>query len=404
MLTLPGPSDFFFGNEDFSSLQTINFHACIFSCGCTIRLREHLVARTLYCNAEAIMNVHVSYRLHKTPAVEKDFQHHIEKLRKRLQVFRPELIHLKGVVEEVSPREGTSVSLNLRLPSGQMAVQTSAPTAAAAVKTAFEDLLQQVVKHKEILRSSHKWQRGRRGNSARSVAPVSQVPFEETLAAVYPPTISSDDVRSYVNINLARLERFVERAIYFREVQETIPVGAVSREEVIDETIAAALGDRLEKPERLALEPWLYRLALRALDDLSRTDETDGHAVHLEDSARRPNVKASDEPELQFHQPDESITGATITADVRIATPEQILASDEILRLIASALRDLGSGPREAFILYAVEGFTIDEIMAITALPADCVLGFISSARDHLRKAPGLAREFRGRLAPIGAA
>ena len=81
------------------------------------------------------MNVHVSYRLHKIPAVEKDIQHQIEKLQKRLQVFRPELIHLKGVVEEISAREGTSVSLNLRLPSGQMAVQTSAPTATAAVKS-----------------------------------------------------------------------------------------------------------------------------------------------------------------------------------------------------------------------------------------------------------------------------
>ena len=69
------------------------------------------------------MNVHVSYRLHKIPAVEKDIQHQIEKLQKRLQVFRPELVHLKGVVEETSAREGTSVSLNLRLPSGQMAVQ-----------------------------------------------------------------------------------------------------------------------------------------------------------------------------------------------------------------------------------------------------------------------------------------
>ena len=75
------------------------------------------------------MNVHVSYRLPKAPAVEKDVQHQIEKLQKRLQVFRPELIHLKGVVEDVSAREGTSVSLNLRLPSGQMAVQTKAPNA-----------------------------------------------------------------------------------------------------------------------------------------------------------------------------------------------------------------------------------------------------------------------------------
>jgi DNA-directed RNA polymerase specialized sigma24 family protein/ribosome-associated translation inhibitor RaiA len=354
--------------------------------------------------AEALMNVHVSYRLTKNPAVEKDIQHQIEKLQKRLQVFRPELIHLKGVVEEVSPREGTSVSLNLRLPSGQMAVQAKAPTAAAAAKSAFEDLLQQVNKHKELLRASHKWQRGKRGDSARPGAIAREVPFEQTLAVVFPPTISADDVRSYVNVNLARLERFVEREIYFREAQESIPPDTLSKEEVIDETIAAALGDGQEKPERLALEPWLYRLALRALDDLSETDGSNGNAVPLEESARRRNVKGSDESELQFHQPDESITGATVIPDSRVATPEQILASDEMLRLIASALRDLGSGPREAFILHAIEGFGVEEISAITGHPADRILTFISAARDHLRKAPGLVREFQGRLAPFGAA
>jgi len=350
------------------------------------------------------MNVHVSYRLHKTPAVEKETQHQIEKLRKRLQVFRPELIHLKGVVEELSAREGTSVSLNLRLPSGQMAVQTNAPTAAAAVKSAFEDLLQQVNKHKEILRASHKWQRGKRGDSVRPSTTMREVPFEQTLAAVYPPTVSADDVRSYVNINLSRLERFVEREIYFREAQESVAPDQLSKDEVIDETIAAALGDGEEKPERLALEPWLYRLALQALDELSRTDESNGNAVCLEESARRPNVKGSDEPGLQFHQPDESITGATVIADARVATPEQIMASDEMLRLIASALRDLGSGPREAFILHTIEGFSVGEIAGITGLPTERIVAFISAARDHLRKSPGLAREFHERLAPSGVA
>jgi DNA-directed RNA polymerase specialized sigma24 family protein len=360
--------------------------------------------RNFVSKAEALMNVHFSYRLHKIPAVEKDIQHQIEKLQKRLQVFRPELIHLKGVVEETSAREGTSVSLNLRLPSGQMAVQVSAPTAGAAVKSAFEDLLQQVNKHKEILRASHKWQRGRRGDSARPGAIAHEVPFEQTLAAVFPATISSDDIRSYVNVNLARLERFVEREIYFRETRDAIAPDTLSKEEVIDETIAAALGNGQEKPERLALEPWLYRLALRALDDLSHTDESNGNAVPLEESTRARNVKGSDEPGLQFHQPDESITGATVIPDSRVATPEEILASDEMLRLIASSLRDLGSGPREAFILNAIEGFTIDEIAAITGHPTDRVLAFISSARDHLRKAPGLAREFQARFTPTGAA
>ena len=77
------------------------------------------------------MNVHVSYKVNKTPDIEKEINHLIEKLRKRLQVFRPELIHLKGIVEQNSPREGFVVSFNLRLPSGQMAVQESADTASA---------------------------------------------------------------------------------------------------------------------------------------------------------------------------------------------------------------------------------------------------------------------------------
>ena len=350
------------------------------------------------------MNVHVSYRLHKSPVLEKDIQHQIEKLQKRLQVFRPELIHLKGSVEESSAREGTCVSLNLRLPSGQMAVQKSAPTAAAAVRIAFDDLLQQVGKHKELLRASHKWQRGRRGSKARLSAQAKEVPFEETIAVVFPATVSADDVRSYVNINLSRLERFVEREIYFREAHDEIAADTLTKEEVIDETIASALGDDHEKPERLALEPWLYRLALRALANLSHKDEGDRNALHLEDSTRKQNVKASDEPELQFHQPDESMTGESVVADARVSTPEQIMASDEMLRLIASALRDLGSGPREAFILHVIEGFTVDEICDITNLPSDRVVSFITTARDHLRKTPTLARQFQGRLASSGAA
>jgi RNA polymerase sigma factor (sigma-70 family) len=352
------------------------------------------------------MNVHISYRLHKTPAVDKDIQHQIEKLRKRLQVFRPELIHLKGVVEEISAREGTSVSLNLRLPSGQMAAQSKASTAGAAVKSAFEDLLQQLNKHKELLRSSHKWTRRQHETANRRDV---SVPFEQTLAAVFPATVSNEDVRSYVNANLARLERFVEREIYFREASDLVAPDSISKEEVIDETIAAALADdhengSLQKPERLALEPWLYRLAMRSLDELSRPDGSNGGAVRLEESARKQNVKASDEPELQFHQPDEAITEETIIADDRVATPEQIVGSDEMMRLIASALRDVSPAHREAFILHAIEGFGVDEISAITGVPPDHVLHSISAARDHLRKSPSFVRQFKGRFAATGTA
>src|SRR5271168_700082 len=308
------------------------------------------------------MNVHISYRDHKTPNIEKEINHLIEKLGKRLQVFRPELVHLKGVIEQSSPREGTTVSLNLRLPSGQMAVQKSASSAASALKAAFDDLLQQIVKHKDLLRNSHKWQRRR----VADFRPKSRVAFEDTVAAVRVPTASSDDIRSYVNASLGRLERFVERELYFRETAEEITPDSVSKDEVIDEAIARALGDGFDKPERLALEPWLYRLAIRSIDDLAASSPESASSVHLEDSARRQNVRASDEPELQFHQPDETLTGASVIADRRTATPEDIASSDEMLTLVQYALNGARRADRESFILHAVEGFSVEEIAVIT--------------------------------------
>jgi DNA-directed RNA polymerase specialized sigma24 family protein/ribosome-associated translation inhibitor RaiA len=340
------------------------------------------------------MNVHISYKFHKTPDLEKDINHLIEKLRKPLQVFRPELVHLKGVVEQNSPREGTTVSLNLRLPSGQMAVQKSASTPVAAIKSAFDDLLQQITRHKDLLRSSHKWRR-RRSENGR---PERQVPFEQTLASVQPSTVSSDDIRSYVNANLGRLERFVEREMYFREVAGQVAPEFVTKDEVVDEVIARALGDGDEKPERLALEPWLYRLAIRSIGDLSVPTHESLSSVPLEISARKQNVRASDESELQFHQPDETLTEESIIADRRTATPEDLAYSDEMIALVQFALYGAKRADREVFLLHAIEGFTVEEITEITDRQPDEIRSSIAAARDHLRRSPPIANRFRSKF------
>ncbi len=339
------------------------------------------------------MNVHISYKLRKTPDLEKEIHHLVEKLRKRLQVFRPELLHLKGVVEQNSPREGTTVSLNLRLPSGQMAVQKSAQMPVAALKSAFDDLRQQITRHKDLLRSSHKWTRRRSANSR----PAAQVPFEQTLAALQPSTISAEDIRSYVNANLSRLERFVERELYFREAAEQMAPDSVTKEEVIDEVIASALGDGGEKPEKLALEPWLYRLAIHAIGDLQARGSDNVLAVHLEDSARVPNVRASDEPELQFHQPDETLTRESVIADRRTATPEDLASSDEMDRLMEFALAAAKPRDREVFILHTIEGFSVAEIAAITDRKPEAISASIIAAREHLRRSPPIAGRFKHR-------
>jgi DNA-directed RNA polymerase specialized sigma24 family protein len=342
------------------------------------------------------MNVHISYKVRKTPDIEKEINHIIEKLQKRLQVFRPELVHLKGIIEDSSPREGFVVSLNLRLPSGQMATQRSAPNASTALKAASEDLLQQVTRHKDLLRSSHKWRRRR---SARTEP---QVPFEQTIAAVQAPMVSSDDIRSYVNANLSRLERYIERELYFREMAEQIPPDSVSKEEVLDEVIARALGDGGEKPERLSIEPWLYRLAIHAITGLAARTDDNYSSVRLEESARNPNVRGSDESELQFHQPDETLTEENVIADTRMATPEDIAYSDEMITLVQFALHGSRPADREAFILHSIEGFSIAEIATITDRPMEQVRASISAAREHLRRSPPIANRFKDKLVQTG--
>jgi DNA-directed RNA polymerase specialized sigma24 family protein/ribosome-associated translation inhibitor RaiA len=337
------------------------------------------------------MNVHVSYKDRKAPEVEKEVNHQIEKLGRRLQVFRPELVHLKASVEQNPARTGTTVSLNLRLPSGQMAVQEVADNAPSAVKAAFDDLVQQINKHKDLLRSSHKWQR-RRAESGR--APT-LVPFEETMAAVHVPMASSDDIRSYVNVNLPRLARFVERELSFRETDEEFAVDSISKDEVIDEVIARALDEESEKPERVALEPWLYRLAIQAIGDLASGNREDNRSVHLGDSARKKNVRASDEHGLQYHQPDESLTEENVIADRRLSTPEDLAYSDEMVMLVQFALEGADRTDREAFILHAIEGFSVEEIGVITARKPEVVKASIEAAGERLRRSVPLAKGFK---------
>src|SRR5579871_85878 len=341
------------------------------------------------------MNVHFSYKVNKTPDIEKEINQQVEKLRRRLQVFRPELVHLKGIMEQNSAREGFLVSLNLRLPSGQMAAQEKSPAATTAIKGAFEDILEQLIKHKDLLRNQHKWPRWRRVGRTR---PQPQVPFEETVAAVQAPTVSTEDISTYVNANLTRLQRFVDRELRYRESVDQLVPETLTSAEIINEAVANALGDGLDKPERLALEPWLYRLAMRAIDDLSSRVGEDPGAVPLQRNQRAPNVRASDEPQLQYHQPDEQLVAQDVIPDRRTATPEDIAASDEMVTLVEAALLSAPRENREAFILNAVEGFTVEEIAAITDRKPEQVRASVVAAREHLRKALPIPNEFRDKL------
>ena len=340
------------------------------------------------------MNVHISYKISKTPDIEKEIHHWTAKVEKRLQVFRPELIHLKGLVEQNTPREGSTVALNLRLPSGQMAAQESAPSPTTAVKAAFDDLLGQISRHKDLLRNSHHWRR--RGVRAGRATP--EVPFEQTLASVPPASATVEDIRSYINASLRRLSLFVERELILRQDSGQLRSDCFTPEEIVDEAVARALDEKVEKPDRLGIEPWLYRLAIEAMDDLASRLSGNGSEVNLQAPRQRRNEGASDEARFQFHQPDEAMITESAVPDRRVQNPEEIAYTDEMIALVQFALRGAKAEDREVFILYALEGFSVEEISAITDRKPDQIHSAIGRVRDKLRHAFPMNNPFKKKL------
>src|SRR6476661_2990636 len=351
--------------------------------------------------AEAHMNVHVSYKAGKTPDIEREFKHQIQKLEPRLQVFKPDLVHLHAVLEPDNDR-GISASLNLRLPSGQMAVQRSGENALAATKSAFADLISQVTKHKELLRGH--WTRkslrraGRErltqmpmpGEAANPRGNGKAQPHRAVRAEMPVPAAQTDgaavaDVELWLSGNLRKLEEFIDQELNFQIESDKIREDQITREEVIDEVIVSALSHEGGKRELLSPENWFHRLAVQAIRRLIH-DNADTATISLDAPAGIQNVTGSDENVLQYHQPDDSLPEESIIRDQSVRTPEEIMAGDEMVAQLDIVLREVRSNDREAFVLYTLEGFTVDEISRLAGRPVEQVRQSIHDARTHIKE------------------
>jgi RNA polymerase sigma factor (sigma-70 family) len=341
------------------------------------------------------MNVHFTYKLDKSPSAEQYLQSQIEKLGPRLHVFNPDMISLRGLIEE-APKSGFTVALNLRLPSGQMAAKASAETLHAAIRICFDDLTEQLRKHKEHLRSQYRYPRVRGEERPRRIEP--QARFEDTVAAVMPEKVSSIDVAGFVNANLERLRRYVERELRFRCDSGQRRLQEVSVEEVIDEAIANALDEHHPRPEKIALEPWLYRLSRSAMDRLGNQLDSAAHSVRLNDAEIHPVEDVDNDEMLEFYHPDERLTNESLIPDRRCCTPEDDASREELMAMVERALRGATTHQREAFLLFTLEGFRLAEIASIMERTAEQVQADVSTAREHLRRSLVAAGERRQKL------
>ncbi len=360
------------------------------------------------------MNVHVSYKAGKTPDLERELQHQLQRLERRLQVFKPDLVNFHAIVDPEN-RQGASTSLNLRLPSGQLAVQKSGENIIAALKGAFTDLLLQLTRHKDLLRGN--WTRQARRAARERVAEIPALPAVESIhpratrgTTVRPavPKIAHaktgngssatrSNIETWLSANLRKLEEFIDRELEFQVQAERIREEQITREEVIDEVIVSALSHENGATQLLSLESWFHRLAIQAVRRLISANADTGN-FSLDAPAGTPNVTGSDENVLQYHQPDDSLAGENTIRDENVRTPEEIFADDEMVAQLDIVLREVHAHDREAFVLYTLEGFTVEEISRLAGRSADQVRQSIRHARSQIQQKLPAQNEFRQSL------
>ncbi|HZD93575.1 MAG TPA: hypothetical protein VE133_04930 [Candidatus Sulfotelmatobacter sp.] len=354
------------------------------------------------------MNVHVSYKAGKTPDVEHEFQHQLQKLERRLRVFKPDLVNFHAIVDQEN--QGASTSLNLRLPSGQIAAQQSGENALAAVKAAFADLISQVTKHKDLLRGG--WTRRSRREARERIMEFPNLPSLEATPAAHEERrqtpretrsraqtdgASANNIETWLSTNLRKLEEFVDRELQFQVEAERIREDQITHEEVIDEVIVSALSQEDGKSQLLSLESWFHRLAIQAIRRLIAAN-ADIASVSLDAPAGIQNVTGSDENVLQYHQPDDSLPGESVIRDQSVRTPEEIVAGDEMAAQLDFVLHEVHAQDREAFVLYTLEGFTVDEISRLAGRPVDQIRQSIEVARSHIQQKLPVQNQLRQTL------
>jgi RNA polymerase sigma factor (sigma-70 family) len=193
------------------------------------------------------------------------------------------------------------------------------------------------------------------------------------------------DVELWLSTNLRKLEEFIDQELRFQVETDRIREDQITREEVLDEVIVSALSQEDGKTQLLSPESWFHRLALQAIRRLIH-DNADTANISLDAPAGIQNVTGSDENVLQYHQPDDSLPEESIIRDESVRTPEEIMAGDEMVAQLDIVLREVRSNDREAFVLYTLEGFTVDEISRLAGRPAEQVRQSIHDARTHIKE------------------
>jgi RNA polymerase sigma factor (sigma-70 family) len=194
---------------------------------------------------------------------------------------------------------------------------------------------------------------------------------------------------------LGPLKSYIKRRLRVAYLDQRIRSQVYTSSDILDETVLRAYENYQLKPNDLTLEQWLYRLANEVLDQYIRRQEfRDAHRRSLEELATT-ELRSLEEPErmtadaegevmLVEDLDDSEYQQSDLIPPATEEDPEQLMERKEQIMQILRALSRVQERDRIIFELYAVEGFSKEEVAKIVHVTSDEVPRITQCVRQEV--------------------
>jgi RNA polymerase sigma factor (sigma-70 family) len=180
------------------------------------------------------------------------------------------------------------------------------------------------------------------------------------------------------------VENYIRREIYHQVLTGVVPLGLLEPQALVDEVFLIATTQSTDMPSNLAFDQWMFQIARRTLR--RKVQEIEAHRGELSVQDAAAAQERWEDEELNFYQPDESLQVEDLLTDGKSWNPEELLKRDEIAAQVQQEIANLPDAIRESFVLFALEGFTSDEVAMLTEKTPEKIVQEVETAREILRK------------------
>ena len=288
------------------------------------------------------------------------------KIRKFLPTFASGDIDVTVNMEQLPRGNQYQTILVLSLPQTVIRVEELQDNPTGSAQGAFHELIRRVKRFKSRLNHERLWHR-------------------QPPEAAPSPEIDSPPAGEVVfGESLEKVENYVRREIYHKVLAGLIPAGIIDPHALVDEIFVQIKSRQRQAPDGGNVERWIYKLAREHIRD--RISELNSHREerHIEELVTPTESELEEEED--FFQPDEALHLEDLIQDRHSASPEELLAREEVAERLQRAIAHLPHELRESFVLFSLEGFTSDEVAMITGKQAAQILAEVETARARLKQ------------------